>query len=378
MTDDRDDERGVLGNPVVLLAVVGVALVGVVGVTLADVGQPSGEEILNETQDRYASADTVVGSATVTVANETTTRSYDAEYTVAENNRTRVSVTGDNGTVVAGSNGTVAWVHDEATGVTRVFDPNETSEYDASELNETQNETLRDAADRLQTLAADWDANNTTATREGTEPVDGTDAWIVEVRSTNESRDGVVTYWVAKESDELLKQRYAGENATVTIRYTDTRFDVSVANSTFQPPGVAATSVQTVETFDALQAATETTVPQLDDDYRFATGRVLATGGETTVAEYAGPTNATVVTTTADRAAFEDANATEIEIGDRTANVTERDGRVVVAWQEDGVTVAVVTDDRETAIALAESLVGETDAPERLSTPDVTSTAPPA
>lgn len=355
MTDDSD--RGAVTAAIVvaglLIAALAVTVVAVGGSLTA----PSGEAILNETSDRYESADTVVGAATVTVSNETRNASYQLTFAATDDNESRVSVTGTNGTTVVGTNGSVAWVHDEATGLTRVVNE---STAEPSALNESQNESARRAADRLRQVAFDWTAENTTATRVGTETIDGSETWVVEVESTNESRNGTVTYWIDQETSVVHKQRYTDRETTVTVRYTETRFDVALADSTFQPPGVQADRTQTVETFDALQDATSVSVPELGDA-QFEEGYV-ASGGQTGVARYSEP-NVSVVATAASVPVTAD-NTTRVELAGRTVNVTTRDGQTVVTWDGEETTVAVVAEDRETALAVAERLL--TDRRERL------------
>lgn len=365
MSTNDGDDRGAIGSAAVVVAGLLVASAVLAGVAF-NLTAPSGEAILDDTSERYDSAETIAGSAVVTVSNDTRTETYDATFAATDDNESRVSVTGPNGTTVVGTNGTVAWVHDPDTGLTRVYDEDGA---DPSELNKSQNETLRDKGESVRSLLFDWTEENTTATRDGSTTIDGTEAWIVTVEPTNESRDGTLTYWIAQESSTVLKQEYTDDDGTVTVRYTETRFDVSLANSTFQPPGAVTDRTERVETFDALQSATTITVPALGDGYTFTEGAVTDYGGETAAASYEGQANVTIVTSLAEEVPVETGDATQVDLGGVTANVTSEDGRTVVVWQENGVTVAVVTDaDRDTALALAERIVDSADdgADERL------------
>ena len=362
---------------VVVGALVLLGVAAVAGLGLADVSDPSGDEILDDAEQRYESADTVVGAATVTAANDTESREYNVSFTLGQNNSSRVSVTGENRTVVAGSNGTVAWVHDERTGITRVLS-NESHGTNAMAANVTKsnataagwnastydNETIRNASDRLRTVVLDWTEENTTATREGRETLDGTDAWVVAVDPDNESREGSVTHWVGVDSSKILKSEYDRPNATVTVDYTDTRFDVSVADSTFEPPDSAAGPV--FDAFGPLQNATTITVPELDNEsYTFEEGRVAGFGGETAITTYDGPENVTLVTTTADPDRPENDNTTTEEVAGVTVNVTETDDGVAVTWERADRTVSLFTDaDRETALNLAGDTIEGTDVAE--------------
>ena len=363
-TDGND--RGAVGAVVIagVLLVVGVAAVA--GLGLADMGDPTGDAILDDVEDRYGTADTVVGAATVTVENDTTERQYNTSFTFGEGNASRVSVSGDNRTVIAGTNGTVAWVHDERTGITRVLsngshagngthapESNATGEY-------ADNESVRNATERVRAFAFDWTEENTTATRTGREAVDGTDAWVVSVDPDNESREGTVTHWVGVDSSTVLKSEYDRPNATMTVEYTETRFNVSVADSTFQPPEPDSGTV--FDSFAPLQNATTTTVPELgNDSYTFSEGRIAAFGGETVITRYDGPANVTLVATTAEGDA-PDENATTEEVAGETVNVTETDDGVAVTWERADRSVSLFTDaDRGTALALTADTIEATD-----------------
>jgi outer membrane lipoprotein-sorting protein len=363
-TDGND--RGAVGAVVIagVLLVVGVAAVA--GLGLADVGDPTGDAILDDVEDRYGTADTVVGAATVTVENDTTERQYNTSFTFGEGNASRVSVSGDNRTVIAGTNGTVAWVHDERTGITRVLsngshagngthapESNATGEY-------ADNGSVRNATERVRAFAFDWTEENTTATRTGREAVDGTDAWVVSVDPDNESREGTVTHWVGVDSSTVLKSEYDRPNATMTVEYTETRFNVSVADSTFQPPEPDSGVV--FDSLAPLQNATTTTVPELgNDSYTFSEGRIAAFGGETVITRYDGPANVTLVATTAEGDA-PDENATTEEVAGETVNVTETDDGVAVTWERADRSVSLFTDaDRGTALALTADTIEATD-----------------
>ena len=373
MPETDEGDRGGVGAVVVVAALVLLGVAAVAGLGIADVGDPSGDAVLDDAEERYEAADTVVGVATVTVANDTTERQYNTSFTFGEGNASRVSVSTDNRTVVAGTNGTVAWVHDERTGITRVVSngshpANATG--NASELNESaaysgaespDNESVRNASERVRSLVFDWTEENTTATRTGRETVGGTDAWVVEVDPDNESREGTVTHWVGVDSSTILKSEYDRPNATVTVEYTETRFNVSVANSTFRPPESDAGPV--FDSLNPLQNATSMTVPELgNDSYTFAEGRLVGFGGETAITRYDGPANVTLVATTAEADPPDDRNTTTEEVAGVTANVTETDDGIAVTWDRADRTVSLFTDaDRGTALDLAADTIDATD-----------------
>ena len=369
MTETNGDDRGAVAAVVVAGALLLVGVAAVAGLGIADVGDPSGDAILDDAQERYENADTVVGAATVTVANDTAERQYDASFTFGEDNASRLSVAGDNRTVVAGTNGTVAWIHDERTGITRVVsNESDLNATNASAYNATENprdgydnESVRNATERLRSFAFDWTEENTTATRTGREAVDGTDAWVVAVDSDNDSREGSVTHWIGVDSSTVLKSEYDRPNATMTVEYTETRFNVSVANSTFRPPESEAGPV--FDAFEPLQNATSMTVPELgNDSYAFEEGRIAAFGGETAITQYDGPENVTLVATTADPDRPDGENTTAEEVAGVTVNVTETDDGIAVTWDRADRTVSLFTDaDRDTALDLAADTIDATD-----------------
>ncbi len=368
-----EDDRGAVGAVVVVAALLLVGVAAVAGLGIADVDDPSGDAILEDAEEQYRSADTVVGAATVTVANNTTERQYNTSFTFSEGNASRVSVSADNRTVVAGTNGTVAWIHDERTGITRVASnashgANATG--NASDVNgsaapysgaEYDNDSVRNATDRVRSFVFDWTEENTTATRTGRETLDGTDAWVVEVDPDNESREGTITHWIGVDSSTVLKSEYDRPNATLTVDYTETRFNVSVANSTFRPPESDAGPV--FDSLEPLQNATAMTVPELgNDSYTFSEGRLVGFGGETAITRYDGPENVTLVATTAGTDPPDDGNTTTEEVAGVTVNVTETDDGIAVTWERADRTVSVFTDaDRGTALDLAADTIEATD-----------------
>jgi len=361
MATDEAGDRGLTRNGAVLaLALAALVAAGLAGVTIAAPNAPSGDTILNETADRYESAASVVGQATVTVENDTTTREYEVSFAATDDNESRVSVTGDDGTYVLGTNGTVAWVHDETTGLTRVYDETD-AEAAADEREAWADNASWDARDRAKLY--DWSRENATAERVGTESVGGTEAYVVRVTPADDT-EGTLTVWVATESSTVLRQELTGPNGTVVVDVTETEFDVSVADSTFQPPGTAGPTVgETVSSVDALRETTALPVPAVTDDrFSFDRGSTLAYGESTVVVQqYTGATDLTVVTTDADRAVGETAdaeNVTETTLAGTTVTVAETDRGLAVAWTDGDTRYAVFGEtDRETLLAVAADLI---------------------
>jgi len=362
MRSDDTGDRGITRNTtVVALAVAAVLLAGVAGVTLAASAPPSGDEILDDAEQQYDVAESVVGAADVTVSNDTETRSYEVSFAATEDNESRASVTGDNGTYVVGTNGTVGWVHDEATGLTRVYDESDaepTDEMEAEREAWAENHSWDDTREALY----DWSEENATAERIGTETVDGTETYVVRVTPADDT-EGTATVWVATEESTVLRQELTGPNGTVTVDVTETTFNASVADSTFQPPGETAPSVgEQVESFDQLQETTDATLPTVTDErFDFDRGSVVAYGGEAaTVQRYTGAANLTVVTTSSEQTlnAADAENATETTVAGTTVSVTDTEEGVAVWWSEGDVRHGVVADlDRDAVVEIAAGLI---------------------
>ncbi|MFB6229233.1 MAG: hypothetical protein ABEH88_11900 [Halobacteriales archaeon] len=357
--------RAVSGNAGVLaIAMVVVAATVIGGMVMATDAAPTGDEVLKGAHDRYDSAENVAGTANVTVeaGNGMIERFGKVEFALTDDNESRVAVTASNRTVVAGSNGSAAWVHLEEAGLTRVVDLPENSEIwseiDASSmapgsgigvsaaeiaaltkryedpipaegLNVSQktypfnltdtdygfNLTDRDyekgipqawngsqAWNRsaVENMAWAWTPENVSAERLGTETVDGTEAHLVDVELPGD-RNATLRLWIGSEESTVLKSQFTVGSLSVTVRYTNVQFDTSIADSTFQPPGAGPAENEMVDSRDELQAATAFDVPLLSDTYTFTTGSTVTYGGATAaIGSYTGPENVTVVATTAD------------------------------------------------------------------------------
>jgi outer membrane lipoprotein-sorting protein len=318
---------------IALFVVVLATLVAGAAVTGGQSGQPSGEAVLNDTRDRYATAESVATSAEITVSNGSANGTMTVEF-AASGNQSRTVVRTDNATYRTGVNETVAWY----------VGPNRTAAWDrtAAVRSGYNGSTPFDA---LRNASID-DRENLTVTylRRGSD--DGTDAHVVEVR--HDDRPTTSTLWIAQSDSRLLRATMTDGTNRTTVDYRDTRFNVSVHNSTFDPPAdrLSVTSVERYDTFEAVQANTSLDLPRLDATFREAS--VITRSSSTTVAQQyrAGGDNATVVSSTSDRN-WSATNATAVTIDGRDANVTTVRDRAVVYWERDGVRTAVVVDASE-------------------------------
>lgn len=348
------DVRGSVGRygPLVLGLLLVVAT-GAVGASLFGAGeQPSGEAVLERVEQRYDDAGTVVGTAEVLATNGTDRYAATVEYAVAEGNNSRVTVHANGSTVVAGTNGTHAWVYDPATGLARVSDEA------AVERRHAEYEAEYGSYEQFRERYGD----NVTATLVGTETVGGQAAYVLRVVSTNESIDTEGRLWVDREESTVLKARATGENGTVTVRFSDTRFGVSVHGSTYRPPTDGGRAVpdadrETYGSFGAAQSATALDLPDLRGRYGFEEAVVASYDGETTATaaydtEYG---TAYVAVTTADRVPEEGETR---RVADRSVTVASAQGGAAAYWTDGDVTTAVVVRGPESsALAVAETLL---------------------
>jgi outer membrane lipoprotein-sorting protein len=395
---DQGDSRGDRGrvSPAIALALVlVVGAVGGVAFAQSTADGPSGETILANAHDQYRNAETLTGSADVTVSNATDERSATIEYALAEEGA-RMSMTYNDTTMTAGTNESVGWLSVPEVGVQHAWNVANASSWGASEVCEAiQGEASgfdldrRDVpngvnvsamqanvsavdcesltaewADAERSMPANWSETNLTATRTGTETLDGTEAYVVEVEHENESIDVDGTIWVATENDRVLKQRVSdGTNATV-VRYDDQRFNVSIDETTFAPPAARDSTVgsTTYDQFEATQDATDRDLATLDaDGFAFEGAVVTNAGGGTTVAQqYAdGASNATVVTTDAESLPYDDLNGTAVSVNGQDATAATMEGGTVVVWTGGDITYAVVSDrTTDETVTLAESVSG--------------------
>ncbi len=339
--------------PLVLAAVLVVAT-GVVGASLfGSTGeQLSGEEVLENVEQRYDDAETVVGTAEILATNGTDRYAATVEYVVAEGNNSRVTVHANGSTVVAGTNGSHAWVYDPATGLARTYDE-ATLEQRRAEY-EAEHGSYEQFRERY--------GDNVTATRVDTETVGGEEAYVLEVVSTNESIDTEGRLWVDREEYTVLKAQATGENGAATVRFSDTRFDVSVHESTYQPPTDGGRDVpdadrETYNSVGAAQSATALDLPDLRDSYDFEEAVVASYGGETTATavydtEYG---TAYVAVTTADRVPDEGETR---QVAGRSVTVASAQGGAAAYWTDGDVTTAVVVrGPGSSALAVAETLL---------------------
>jgi len=328
-----------VGLAVGLLAV--GAATGLPGMAVTD--QPSGDEILDAVETQYDSAETVAGTATVTVSNDSDSTTATVEYAAKSPNKVAYMVNKNGETYEAGSNGSVGW----AVGADQAYARELPTE---SEF--TQYEPTTDPVPE----------SNVTATLVETTDLDGESAYVIELTPTADSETDVTgTLWVGTEDNRVLQATATDGTNETTVQITETQFNVSIHDSTFEPPAdrVSLTTSETYETFAEVSSATELSIPQYPDGEFTEATQVSNADGQAVVQRYE-TTDGTVSVITATGAASYldqlDSNAT-VSVNGQTATAVEREGRATVFWTTENTTTGVaVTGSIEDATEAAQKI----------------------
>ena len=334
-----------LGVLAVLLAVgllAAGAATGLPGMAVDD--QPSGDEILDRVETRYDSADTLSGTATVTVENETATSTATVEYAAKQPDKVAYTIEKDGETYEAGSNGSVAWAVGENRSYARGI-PTE-AELEAYEAGGNHDRLPSDNS-QYGSLTDPASASNVTATLVDTTDIGGESAYVVDVAPTDEAATAAGTLWIATEDSRLLRATATDGTNETTVRVTETQFNVSIHDSTFDPPAdrVSVTTTDSYDTFDAVQSATDRSLPTYDGAFTEATV-ISRADGQAVIQQYTvdGDT-VSVITASGALIPFDQLDGeTTVTVDERSATAVERDDRAVVFWTDDGVTTAVAVE----------------------------------
>lgn len=316
---------------------------------------PTGQQILEDVEKTYEDAENVVGSAEVTVENETEEWAGDVDFAVARENRSRLTVRYENRTVVLGTNGSVGWSYEPTTGITRTYD------------NDTKERRLENKALEIRDRYED----EVESEYVGTETVEGEQAYVVKTYSTNETVSETGRLWVDTEDSTVLKTEATGENGTVTAVIKETNFDVNVHESTFEPPSeggdlVSGAQRDTFETLEEASSETDLSVPDLSEKYDIEEVLVASYRGEQTVTTTYETDSGDVYVAVTTQERFAPDGETEegersmgesIDLGDGTGTYVDSERGSMVYWTQEGRTVAVFTrGPRSTAAEVAESV----------------------
>jgi outer membrane lipoprotein-sorting protein len=315
---------------------------------IAEMQQPSGEEVLDDVEQRYDDAETITGTATVTVTNDSETKSATVDFATKEPDKFRVTVEKDDGTTYeAGSNGSVVWAVGEDKSFAREIPSDEEYEHEEYDHHEMMTDPVPE---------------NVTAELVDTTEINGEEAYVIELTPTDEApekyEDIEATLWVSTDDSRVLQVSATDDTTETTIEVTETQFDVSIHDSTFEPPEdrVSVTTTETYDSFETLEESTELSVPSYDDGEFEEATHLTSPDGEAVIQQYSTDEgDVEVVTATGAEDRLNDVeNGESVTVGDEDATAIERDDRAVVFWTEDDVTTGVVVDgsvDDATAIA---------------------------
>lgn len=196
---------------------------------------------------------------------------------------------------------------------------------------------------------------NLTAERIETTTLAGQEVHVVTV--TAPEHDGELRLWVTTDDTTVLKQQLTTPHATVTLEM-ETRFDVSPADSTFEPPmgPSALESEGTADSLADLRASVDGPLAVPGADWTFQRGSSLDSPVSVTVGEYtADGTSITVLQSESAPLSEFTTDGRTVEVGDRTVTIAEFDtdqvgvpglaaGGTVATWTENGQTVVVAGD----------------------------------
>jgi outer membrane lipoprotein-sorting protein len=359
------NDRGTLRTATsvgVLLAVLGIAIAA--GFVVANDG-PTGADVLTDVEDRYESADSVVVHANVTAEHDGTTNEYTVSTVTADSERMRVNVSNATEYAVFGHAENTSWVAGSTTEApivvrngTVVGQSALSGGTNASALSDARSEWDREwdhehggVTPKNLSVSTLLEETNATAEFVETTTVDGETVHVVELSSPE--RDGRLTLWATTDTATVLKYRTTTPNGTMTVDVEETHFDVSPAESTFQPPGDDSwrTSVDSIE---EVQASADGPIAVPDETWSFETGTVLASPVPAVASQYtANGSNLTLVQSNA--SAFSEApdpdDGRTVEVGNRTVTITDGHGETTVArWSSGDLTVIAIGDRSESAL----------------------------
>lgn len=340
-----------------------LVLVGSAAITGAidTADEPSGDEVLDRLEQRYESAETLTSVATITVENDTDTLTATVELAAAADNRSRTVITRNDNDYRMGSNGEVVWaVGPNRSAVWPVEAIGTETDGAAAPGAPTEEMLPGEHGDHLSAQGTPtMNASNVSATVVGTPTVDGHSTYEVEL--THPEADGITSLWVSQDDYRLVRAVATdGTNRTV-LSVESTEFNVSIHDSTFDPPSdrLAVSSVAQYDDFEAAQSATDLTLPRLDATFAEAT--VTVRQDETFVGQryVREDGNVSIVSTTADdRFDRLTENASTTTIDGQTVAVRTAEDRGIAAWTADGVTTVVIAEgSSDRAVSVVEELL---------------------
>jgi len=355
---DRND-RGTLRTATsvgVLLAVLGIAIAA--GFVVAN-DDPAGADVLTDVEDRYESADSVVIHGTVTAEQDGTTSEYNVSAVTTDSEQLRVNVSNATEYTVFGHAENTSWVTGSTVDApivirngTVVGQSALSGEANASVPSENRSEWHHEhdgVTPENLSVSTLLEETNATAEFVETTTIDGESVHVVELSSPE--RDGPITLWTTTDTATVLKYRTTTPNGTMTVDVEETHFDVSPAESTFQPPSDDSWRTS-VDSLEGLQANTDGPLAVPGEEWSFETGSVLASPVPAVASQYtAEGSNLALVQSNASALSGSPDDGRTVEVGNRTVTITDgREGATVARWSRGDLTVIAVSDRSESAL----------------------------
>lgn len=348
----------------VIAVVVAISLVVAGAATglpaIAEMQAPSGDEILDDVEQRYDDAETVAGTAEVTVTNDSETTHATVDFVTKEPDKFRATVEKDDGTSYeAGSNGSVVWAVGEDNSFARELPAD--GEYDHEEYDHEE----YDHGEYDHEMMTDPVPENVNAELVDTTEINGEEAYVVELTPTDEAPEKYAdiesTLWVSTDDSRVLQVTATDGTTEKTIEVTETQFDVSVHDSTFEPPEdrVSVTTTDTYDEFDVLQSSTDLSVPSYDEGEFESAKYVSSADGQAVIQQYStADGDVEIITATGAEDRLDDIEDGEsVTVNEKEATAIQHDDRSIVFWTDDDVTTGVVVDGSvDDAIAVAEEI----------------------
>jgi len=366
----RNSRRTVLA----ILLTAAVLTGGLAGVTFAETPtttdaqtteSPDDEDVIDSFVDRLSSLETVQFTRTTrsTFDNETTTVRAHVEADV-EDGRKRVETTG----LDARSNRTM--LVNEST--IRVYDAtdNTISEY------ENRGTTV------LPTIQPLANESLLTYSFQGTETVEGTETYVLEATPERDgAADGGTSVTLHVDTETYFPVRIesgtttAGKTFSSTTTFENVTLDEGIPNSTFtldvpenatEPSETVGSNVSTYDSRDELAAETELSVPdpEIPDRFSFERGTIVDSGDyHRLTLRYTDGNSSFSLNARSEPIGGYDYNDSDryetVEIGDVTGHRHATEDITVLHW-EDGRSYSLYGEiGSETAMNVAESIVGE-------------------
>ncbi len=191
---------------------------------------------------------------------------------------------------------------------------------------------------------------NLTAEFVETTTVDDQAAHVVVL--SHPGRAGHVKMWASTDTATVLKYRVSRPNETITVDIDETRFNISPAASTFQPPIASQTDRTSVDSLDELENAAPLPVGVPSDNWTFTGGTVITSPMEAVIGQYeANGSEIAVIQSQSRTAEGFTASGRTVDVNDRNVTVIDGgQGPTIARWSQNDHTVIVTGEVSESVI----------------------------